>query len=135
MRPVTSAQDIIRAQETMMGQKIKGETYSVQYDQETVTIEFQGKLALSGAKDYGPIHDLLYDVVADAPAQMTIDLRKLSFLNSSGISMLSKFVLGLRKQQDVQLVVVGSNQMPWQGKSLKNLQKFLPNLKLEIEEA
>ncbi|NEO84647.1 MAG: hypothetical protein F6J87_10395 [Spirulina sp. SIO3F2] len=117
----------------MTGQEIKGDNYSVQYNQETVTIQFQGKLALSGVKDYGPIHDLLYAVVADAPAQMTLDLRQLSFLNSSGISMLSKFVLALRKKEGVQLVVVGSNEMPWQGKSLRNLKKFLPNLKLEIE--
>jgi hypothetical protein len=67
------------------------------------------------------------------PEVMTIDLKELGFLNSSGISMLSKFVLGLRKNKTVQLVVLGSNEMPWQGKSLKNLQKFLPSLKLEVE--
>jgi hypothetical protein len=60
-------------------------------------------------------------------------LRNLVFVNSSGISMLSKFVLSMRKKTGVQLVVLGSNDMPWQGKSLKNLEKLLPGLKLEIE--
>jgi len=64
---------------------------------------------------------------------MTIDLRNLVFVNSSGISMLSKFVLSMRKKKGVQLVVLGSNDIPWQGKSLKNLEKLLPGLKLEIE--
>jgi hypothetical protein len=64
---------------------------------------------------------------------MTIDLRNLAFVNSSGISMLSKFVLSMRKKKGVQVVVLGSNDMPWQGKSLKNLEKLLPGLKLEIE--
>jgi hypothetical protein len=64
---------------------------------------------------------------------MTLDLRNLAFVNSSGISMLSKFVLSMRKKKGVQLVVLGSNDMPWQGKSLKNLEKLLPGLKLEIE--
>lgn len=64
---------------------------------------------------------------------MTLDLRELAFLNSSGISMLSKFVLSVRKKKGVQLVVLGSNDMPWQGKSLKNLEKLLPGVKLEIE--
>jgi hypothetical protein len=46
---------------------------------------------------------------------------------------LSKFVLSMRKKTGVQLVVLGSHDMPWQGKSLKNLEKLLPGLKLEIE--
>lgn len=64
---------------------------------------------------------------------MSINLKDLGFLNSSGISMLSKFVLSLRKKKGIQLIVLGSNDMPWQGKSLKNLEKLLPGLKLEID--
>jgi hypothetical protein len=72
-------------------------------------------------------------VAETEPDTMTLDLRNLAFVNSSGISMLSKFVLSMRKKKGVQLVVLGSNDMPWQGKSLKNLEKLLPGLKLEIE--
>lgn len=114
-------------------EEIKDKDYTVQYDPDSNTIGFEGLLSLGGAKEYAPITDLLNRVVADEPEQMTIDLRKLEFLNSSGISMLSKFVLGLRKKKGTQLVILGSDDMPWQGKSLKNLQKFLPSLKLEIE--
>lgn len=57
---------------------------------------------------------------------------KLGFLNSSGISMLSKFVIGLRKQKGTLLIVLGSNDQPWQGKSLQNLVRLLPGLKLEV---
>ncbi|MEM8639203.1 MAG: hypothetical protein AAGG51_10365 [Cyanobacteria bacterium P01_G01_bin.54] len=117
----------------MREQEIKGDSYWIQYDQGSATVKFQGKLALTGAKDYMPISNLLHDAVAQTPDGMTLDLRELSFLNSSGISMLSKFVLGLRKQAELQLVVLGSNRMSWQSKSLKNLQKFLPSLKLEVE--
>ncbi|MDB9527515.1 hypothetical protein PN498_16070 [Oscillatoria sp. CS-180] len=117
----------------MTAQEIKGEDYTIQYDSETQTVKFQGELALGGPKDYDPINSLLADVIDQDPTEMTLDLRELAFLNSSGISMLSKFVLGLRKKKGTQLVILGSNDMPWQGKSLKNLQKFLPSLKLEIE--
>lgn len=115
-----------------MAQEIKGDDYSVFYDETTVIVKFRGELALGSPKDYGPINELLSQIVARNPSQMTLNLQELSFLNSSGISMLSKFVLGLRKKKDIQLVILGSNQMPWQGKSLKNLQKFLPSLKLEV---
>lgn len=117
----------------MIAQEIKGEDYSVQYDADSVTVKFQGELALGGPKEYAPINTLLGEIADSTPKVLTIDLKELAFLNSSGISMLSKFVLALRKKKDIQLVVLGSNDMPWQGKSLKNLQKFLPTLKLEVE--
>lgn len=117
----------------MMSQEIQGDSYSVQYEAESTTITFQGKLALPGSRDYSPINALLQEIASKSPEVMTLDLKQLSFLNSSGISMLSKFVLGLRKRKGVQLVVWGSSDMPWQSKSLRNLQKFLPSLQLEIE--
>ena len=95
-------------------------------------MKLKGELALGGTKDYAPVNDLLSEAIGPNPDVMTIDLRELAFRISSGISMLSKFVLGLRKKKGIQLVVLGSNDMPWQGKSLKNLQKFLPSLKLEV---
>ena len=116
-----------------MAQEIKGEDYMVQYDPDSVAVKFQGELALGGPKEYAPINNLLKEIIDSSPEVITIDLKELAFLNSSGISMLSKFVLGLRKKKEIQLIILGSNDIPWQGKSLKNLQKFLPTLKLEVE--
>lgn len=117
----------------MTMQEIKGEDYTIQYDMTSNTVKLRGELALGSPKEYVPINDLLYAAVDSNPEVMIIDLKELGFLNSSGISMLSKFVLKLRKNTTVKLVVLGSNEMPWQGKSLKNLQKFLPSLRLELE--
>ena len=114
-------------------EEIKDKDYTVEYDSDSHTVNFTGLLTLGGAKEYSPIADLLNKITTHQPEEMTLNLRKLEFINSSGISMLSKFVLGLRKHRKIQLVVLGSNEMPWQAKSLKNLQKFLPSLKLEIE--
>lgn len=117
----------------MATQEVKGEDYIVQFDPESVSVYFQGELSLGGSTEYAPITNLLKEVAESEPNTMTIDLRNLAFVNSSGISMLSKFVLSMRKKKGVQIVVLGSNDMPWQGKSLKNLEKLLPGLKLEIE--
>jgi hypothetical protein len=71
---------------------------------------------------------------ADAkPATLTLDLRTLQFLNSSGINTLAKFVLHVRQYNATQVVMKGSHRVPWQGKSLKNFQRLLPGLRLEIE--
>lgn len=114
-------------------QEIKGEDYSVEYDPKSVTVSFAGELSLSGTQEYAPLAKLLDDVAKEEPPNLTLNLKKLEFLNSSGISLLSKFVLGLRKKKMIQILVVGSNDIPWQGKSLKNLEKLLPTLTLELE--
>ena len=117
----------------MATQEVKGEDYIVQFDPDSVTVYFQGELSLGGPTEYAPITNLLHEVAESEPDTMTIDLRNLVFVNSSGISMLSKFVLSMRKKTGVQVVVLGSNDMAWQVKSLKNLEKLLPGLKLEVE--
>jgi hypothetical protein len=118
---------------SMVLRVVQGEDYIVEPDTDSTTVNFKGELSLGGANEYEPITNLLNEVAATNPPIMTVNLRELAFLNSSGISMLSKFVLGLRKKKGTQLVILGSNDMPWQGKSLKNLEKLLPGLKLEIE--
>lgn len=114
-----------------MVNQITGTDYVVQRDHHTVT--FQGELALGGPQEYAPINELLMQATNGNAALITLDFRRLSFLNSSGISMLCKFVLSLRQKQGIQLAVLGSRDIPWQGKSLRNLQKFLPRLRLELE--
>jgi hypothetical protein len=113
-------------------QEIKGEDYSIQYDPESVTVTFQGELSLSGPPEYAPIVELLDEVANGEPPTITLNLKQLEFVNSSGISMLSKFVISVRKKKTIQLLVLGSNDIPWQQKSLRNLEKLLPTLKLEL---
>ena len=114
-------------------QEIKDRDYTVQYDPDSATVNFQGELSLGGPSDYKPIAQLLSDVAAENPSTMNINLRELKFLNSSGISMLSEFVVGLRKNRKLKLAILGSKKISWQGKSLKNLQRLRPGLKLELE--
>lgn len=117
----------------MAVKEIKAEDYSIQYDGDAGTINFQGEISLGGPSDYNAINELLNEAVDSNHETLTLDLRDLAFLNSSGISMLSKFVVGLRKKKGLQLIIIGSNSMPWQGKSLTNLKKLLPGLTLDLE--
>ncbi|HBB30333.1 MAG TPA: hypothetical protein DDZ80_16170 [Cyanobacteria bacterium UBA8803] len=113
--------------------EIKKETYSINYNTATATVSCEGSLRLSGNEEYGPIVELLDHVADSEPPILTLDLRQLEFLNSSGISMLSKFVIKVRQKKNINIVVQGSQNIPWQGKSLKNLQRLMPTLKLELE--
>ncbi|PPS46100.1 STAS domain-containing protein [Chroococcidiopsis sp. TS-821] len=112
--------------------KIEGKNYSVRYDESTATVLFQGSLRLSGTEEYAPIEQLLNHLIERELPSIALDLRKLEFLNSSGISMLSKFAINVRKKKNIQMRVIGSQEIPWQSKSLKNLQRLMPSLKLDI---
>ncbi|HEY9848099.1 MAG TPA: hypothetical protein V6D28_01470 [Leptolyngbyaceae cyanobacterium] len=111
--------------------EIKSEDYHVWYAPETSTVFFRGFLRLAGMEEYRPVMDLLVNAL-EKSSQFTINLRDLEFLNSSGISMLSMFVIKVREKGNIHLVLQGSNKILWQTKSLKNLQRLMPGLKLDF---
>jgi hypothetical protein len=110
---------------------IKTDDYTIRYEPEVATAFFQGLLRLDGMEAYQPVMDILLNAIESAPS-FTINLRELEFLNSSGISMLSMFVVKARDKGTVNLVFQGSEKILWQTKSLKNLQRLMPSLKLEF---
>jgi hypothetical protein len=112
--------------------KIKTEDYSIFYDSATETITCQGSLRLSGMEEYEPIVNLLNQLTEKEPLKITLNLQNLEFLNSSGINVLSKYVIRVRQKGTIKMVVQGSKNIPWQGKSLKNLQRLMPALQLEL---
>ncbi len=117
----------------MASEQIKSDEYTVEYDSETHSVAFRGTIRLQTSDDYAPITELLQRAhEAAASTRMTLDFRQLQFLNSSGISMISKFVIGARKQDRVTMVVLGNREIYWQQKSLGNLQKLWPKVQIEI---
>ncbi|WNZ43934.1 hypothetical protein Q2T42_19035 [Leptolyngbya boryana CZ1] len=110
--------------------EITSEKYSIEYDETTNTVACRGALRLAGMEDYAPIVQLLDQVLQYQPAQLMLNLQELEFLNSSGINVLSKFVLKVRGQENMRLIVQGSTAIPWQERSLKNLQRLMPQLEL-----
>lgn len=96
-------------------------------------IFFEGTVRLSGNDAYAPINQLLADVLASKPAAVTLDLTNLDFLNSSGINVLAKFTIAVRKEPGIGIKVLGSHRIPWQSKSLPNLKKLHPALELSID--
>lgn len=112
--------------------EIKAKDFHVWYDAETQTVTCLGALRLAGMEEYAPIVELLDQVVQQRPTALNLDLTQLSFLNSSGINAISKFVIKLRKQPETHLTVKGSNDISWQSKSLPNLKRLMPTLDLQF---
>jgi hypothetical protein len=111
--------------------EVSGDDYKVWYNSSDASIYCQGSLRLAGTEEYAPIVKVLEHAIAQAPQKITLNLHQLEFLNSSGINVLSKFVIKVRQKESIGITVLGSESIPWQGKSLKNLQRLMPALKLE----
>ena len=110
---------------------IEGEGYSVEFNEAEGTVAFKGTLRLGGMPEYTPILDLMNEALDKTGNDLTVNMRELQLLNSSGITMLSKFVIACRGK-NAKLKMLASENIPWQGKSLKNLQRLLPSLELDI---
>jgi hypothetical protein len=109
---------------------IETEDYRVYHQAEAATVVFEGFLRLDGMAAYEPIMDLL---LAAAEGEVCIvDLHQLEFLNSSGISMLSMFVVKVRDRGTTRLSFRGSEGILWQTRSLKNLKRLMPALQIEM---
>ena len=112
--------------------KIAGESYEVRWEEDRSTVVFKGALRLTGMEEYAPILEMLKATLHQRAETVVLDLRELDFLNSSGITMFSRFVIEARDRVDVQLQFVASEAIPWQARSLKNLQRLMPSLQVEV---
>lgn len=114
--------------------RVEGEGYSVEYNEGTETVIFTGTMRLKTGADYAPINALLekaYNAAGDG--KLTLDFRQLQFLNSSGINTISRFVITARKKDAAKLLVIGSQDIYWQQKSLTNLQRLWKSVEIEIQ--
>jgi hypothetical protein len=100
---------------------------------EGAEIHLEGTMRLAGSDAYAPIYAFMIDVLDRAPPSVTMNLSNLEYLNSSGINMIAKFTIEVRKREKMHLIIKGSDQIPWQRKSLRNLKKLLPELDLFVE--
>ncbi len=112
--------------------EIKGPNYRVWVDSTQTVVSMEGVLQLGGAASYGPIEHLLAPFLAAPPPVITLDVRALSVLDTSGISVLYNFAVSLRNKGPIALVVRGTHLYAWQGTSLPNMAKFNPHVQVSL---
>ena len=115
--------------------EIKEEKYQVSYDKDSATVTLQGALLLNGAPAYEPILQILQNAAEELePNQMTVDVSGLSFLNSSGINMMTRFVMYVSdiKGLNLKLTIRGQKQVAWQYRLIINLQRLMSELQADL---
>lgn len=96
----------------------------LQYNPQTQNITISGVMRLANMQEYEVVTQYLNECLANAADNLTLDLSKLTFLNSSGITTLSLFVLQCKKNTKPTLHIIGSTTIAWQEKSLPNFNKL-----------
>lgn len=109
--------------------EIRDKEYTVTFDAKVGRLTMTGILRLM-TKDYKEITDLLDHIARTAPPKLEVDLQGLKMVNSSGLNMMSRFVLALRSKPGIQVTFHGSNEQVWQAKTLQNMKHFLPSAQL-----
>jgi hypothetical protein len=92
----------------------------------------EGSMRLANLMEYDKVGAFLMGCAEKSATKLTIDMRKLTFLNSSGITTLSMCILNLKKKQTPKLLFLGSLEFAWQEKSLKNFTKLWADASVEI---
>jgi hypothetical protein len=116
--------------------EIKADKYSITYSADEGIVTCNGSLLLNGMQEYDPIFQLLKTAAVERQAQdLIIDIRDLKFLNSSGINMITKFIIHISDVEplNVDIIVVGYKRVAWQEKLSKNLKRLLPTLQTKLE--
>ncbi len=113
--------------------EIRGDEYTITYDPITATVTCQGTFRQYGMTGYESIEHMLEQVAEQKAPVITIDLKKLEFLNSSGINAFSKFIITVRNYAVSRIVIFGNPDISWQIRSLENLQRLMPNIQVRFE--
>lgn len=111
--------------------KIETDAYSVNVSDDFSKVTFKGTLRLQGREQYQKIFDILLSTSAQSSDKLELDMQELIFLNSSGISTLSLFIIEMRKIEKP-MAITGSKTITWQTKSLYNFQRLYKKVEIII---
>lgn len=112
---------------------MEGDSYKIWFDHTNNTIYFDGSLRLWDPSEYQKIKQFMLDVHDLNITELYLNFVKLDFLNSSGISMLCKFIFEVKRINKLTLYVVGNKEILWMKKSFENLLKLWDKIVLVFE--
>lgn len=112
--------------------RIDAPNYSVEYNEDEHRVSFSGTLRLQGRSEYQEIYSLLMTAADGYEGPLILDLKDLRYLNSSGISSLSLFIVQMRKRVKP-VTIIGNANMSWQAKSIRNFERLHPQVELILQ--
>ena len=92
--------------------------YSIEHDQQRTIVK--GVLRLPSADAYDAVFAPVSERMAQPDRNYQLDMREVTFMNSSGIRALANLIMAARHAGGA-LTIVGSAIVPWQKKTMASL--------------
>ncbi|WP_236974702.1 slr1659 superfamily regulator [Membranihabitans maritimus] len=104
----------------------------ITYNQSESSLTFEGSMRLANMKEYDVVSQFLKTSSESSTDTLILDLQPLQFLNSSGITTLSLFILNCKKKGNPKITVLGNESISWQQKSIANFKKLWNEVEIKI---
>lgn len=113
--------------------KITAGESTLVFDKSTETVTLEGSMRLANLIEYEVVKDFLNEAYSQTEKIFTLDFTKLRFLNSSGITTISMFIIAIKRTAKAKVAVLGTNKISWQEKSLGNFNKLWSEVDVRIK--
>ncbi len=112
--------------------KIKAGESTLVFDNENGIVILEGSMRLANLMEYDVVKNFIKQAYDETNIFFTLDFRNLIFLNSSGITTFSMFILSVKKLNKARIKILGSKEISWQEKSLNNFNKLWNDVEITI---
>lgn len=105
------------------------EEFEIQVTQDPPSARLTGVMRLASPDAYRAVLAPLQVAIEAGPASYRLDLAGVSFMNSSGVTALSRLIMAARTHS-VALQCVVDDGFLWQRKTLTSLQRLYPRIEI-----
>ncbi len=111
--------------------KIEEKNYKAAFENNVITIS--GKLSLM-LEDYGKLIESFDQVIKSGPSEITLDIRDLEYLNSSGIKTICvNLILEASDIEGLRMKILCSNRYTWQKETVPTFEDLMDNMEIIFE--
>jgi SAM-dependent methyltransferase len=103
---------------------ISGERYTISFDPLDQQVNFEGYIRTTSREDLRSIMDYLVDLHGRHDGSMSLNFRKLRYMNSTGLKVIAGFLSFAGRSGKMPIKLIGSRVIPWEEKSLAPLRSL-----------
>ncbi|MCP4344001.1 MAG: hypothetical protein GY795_00565 [Desulfobacterales bacterium] len=110
---------------------IKGDDYKIAYQDSVISIS--GKLSLM-PEEYGEIAQFFKKILESAHKEITLDIKELAYLNSSGIKVVCvNLILEAEEIKGLKMKILCSEEYIWQKETIPTFEGLMDDLEIVFE--
>lgn len=103
---------------------ISGERYTISFDPLDQQVNFEGYVRTTSPEDLRSIMDYLVDLHGRHEGTMSLNFRRLRYMNSAGLRVIAGFLSYASRSGKMQIKLIGSKVIAWEEKSLGSLRSL-----------